>query len=81
MYRLQKNRSNEDFERTVAGHQRYTTREICFSPEGSVLINEFDVAYQYIYFNKVGKNLLAFNIDKAACDELQIPIQIRKGSR
>jgi len=81
MYQLQKNRSKEDFERTAADYQRYTTREICFSPEGSVLINEFDVTYRYIYFNKTGKNLFAFNIDKAACDEVQMPIQMRKGSQ
>jgi len=81
MYQLQKNRSKEDFERTAADYQRYTTREICFSPEGSVLINEFDVTYRYIYFNKTGKNLFAFKIDKAACDEVQMPIQMRKGSQ
>jgi len=81
MYRLQKNRSKEDFERAAAGYQRYATREICFSPEGRVLTNEFDVTYRYIYFNKVGKNLFSFNIDKAACDELQASIQMRKGSR
>ena len=81
MYRLQKHRSKEDFERAAAGYQRYTTREICFSPEGRVLINEFDVTYRYIYFNKTGKNLFAFSIDKAACDELQTPIQMRNSSR
>jgi hypothetical protein len=81
MYRLQKNRSKEDFESAASGYQGYATPEICFSPEGRVLINEFDVTYRYIYFNKTGKNLFAFSIDKAACDELQIPVQMRKGSR
>jgi hypothetical protein len=81
MYRLQKNRTKEDFENAAAGYQRYTTREICFSPEGRVLTNEFNVTYRYIYFNKMGKNLFAFSIDKVACDELQMPIQMRKGNR
>lgn len=81
MYRLQKNRTKEEFENAATGYQRYTTREICFSPEGRVLTNEFGVTYRYIYFNKVGKNVFAFNVDKAACDELQTPIQYRKGSR
>lgn len=81
MYLLQKNRSKEDFERPAAGYQRYTTREICFSPEGSVLINEFDVTYRYICFNKVGNNLFSFNIDKAACEKIQITIQKRKRSQ
>ena len=81
MYRLQKHRSKEDFESAASGYQGYATREICFSPEGRVLTNEFDVTYRYIYFNKTGKNLFAFSIDKAACDELQMPTQKRKSSR
>lgn len=81
MYRLQKNQSKEDFERAAAGYQRYTTREICFSPEGRVLTSEFEVTYRYIYFNKIGKNLFSFSINKAACDELQTQIQYRKGGR
>jgi len=81
MYRLQKFRTKEDFENTVAGYQRYTTREICFSPEGNVLISEFDVTYRYIYLSKAGRNLFEFIIDKVSCDQFRVPFQIDRENR
>jgi hypothetical protein len=35
------------------------------------------IGYRYIFLNKIGKNRLAFNIDKAACDELRFTLPIK----
>lgn len=81
IYRIQKIRSKDDFENVASGYQRYTTREICFSPEGNVLISEFDVTYRYIYLSKAGRNLFEFIIDKVSCDQFRVPFQIDRENR
>ena len=70
MYKLHKVQSSSDFSGEAKRLQRYTTREICNSIYGKVLITEFNVTYRYIYFSKSQKNLLAFEIDKTSCAEV-----------
>ena len=70
MYKLHKVQSSSDFSGAAKRLQRFTTREICNSIDGKVLITEFNVTYRYIYFSKSQKNLLAFEIDKTSCAEV-----------
>ena len=70
MYKLHKVQSSADFSGAAKRLQRYTTREICNSIDGKVLITEFNVTYRYVYFSKSQKNLLAFEIDKKSCAEI-----------
>ena len=70
MYKLHKVQSSSDFSGEAKRLQRYTTREICNSIYGKVLITEFNVTYRYIYFSNSQKNLLAFEIDKTSCAEI-----------
>jgi hypothetical protein len=68
-YRLPKVISKEEFEAASPKLVLNTTLELCLSPEGRVLTQEFDVTYRFLYVNKVGKSLFAFNVDKASCEK------------
>lgn len=68
-YRLPKVISKEEFEAASAKLVLNTTLELCLSPEGHVLTQEFDVNYRYDYINKKGKNIFSFNVDKASCEK------------
>ena len=70
IYKLHKVQYFAGFSGAAARLQRYTTREICNSPEGRVLTAEFNVTYRYVYFGNSQKNLLSYEIDKSTCIEI-----------
>jgi hypothetical protein len=72
VYKLPKVLSKEDFENASAKVVLNTTLELCLSPEGRVLTQEFDVTYRYLYVNKVGKSLFSFNVDRTSCEKFSV---------
>ena len=68
-YRLPKVVSKAEFEAASAKLVLNTTLELCLSPEGQALTQEFDLTYRYDYINKKDKNIFSFNVDRASCEK------------